>query len=93
LEHNDAGMESAEEATADLAELKNGLLMALLSTPPTTVAGVVALAEYYRDVTLLSEGSEIPDSVEDAHEEGVEKSYLFFAAGNIARSSKAITVS
>jgi hypothetical protein len=63
-----------------------------VSTPPTTVVVVVALAEYYRDVTLLSQGSEIPDSIEEAGE-GIEKSYLFFAAGNIARSLKAIAAS
>jgi hypothetical protein len=60
---------------------------------PTAVAGAAALAEYYQDVSLLSEGSEIPDSIEDVHEERVEKSYLFFAARNIARSLKAIAAS
>jgi hypothetical protein len=44
-----------------------------VSTSPTTIDGIVALAEYYRDVTLLSQGSEEPDSLEDA-EDGIAKS-------------------
>jgi hypothetical protein len=86
---DDPRMKSARKATEKLAKLRNDLLMALVSTSPTTIDGIVALAEYYRDVALLS-GSEEPDSLEDA-EDGIAKSYLFCAADNVARSLKAIS--
>jgi hypothetical protein len=90
LKFSDPRMKSAQEASEKLAKLKNDLLKALVSTSPTTIDGIVALAEYYRDVTLLSQGSEEPDSLKDA-EDGIAKSYLFYAADNIARSLKAIS--
>jgi hypothetical protein len=56
---------------------------------PTTVAGVAALAEHYQDVTLLFEGRRHPAA---SKMRMGEKSYLFFAARNIARSLKAMAV-
>jgi hypothetical protein len=79
---------AAQQATASLGHVKDDLLEKLLSTQPTTIVGLIALAEYYCDITLLCDGSELPEALED--EDGVEKPCLFHAGRNIAQSLRAI---
>jgi hypothetical protein len=66
----DPRVPAAQEVVDDLGDIKKDLLIDLVSTMPTTIAGVIALAEYYQALDLLNNGTEVPDyDIENSNED------------------------
>jgi hypothetical protein len=57
----------------------------LTAIRPTTVAGAIALLNYYAEVMVSHDGEDWPVKLEDK-QDGIEKPFGYFLTGNVARA-------
>jgi hypothetical protein len=68
-----------------LSDADNAAAVNLCDVQPTTVAGAIALLNYYAEVTVSHDGEDWPVEIEDK-QDGVEKPFGYFFTRNVARA-------
>ena len=68
-----------------LSDAAEAAAVNLCDVQPTTIAGAIALLNYYAEVMVSHDGEDWPVKLEDK-QDGIEKPFGYFLTGNVARA-------
>jgi hypothetical protein len=90
LEYHDENLVDEDHPRYDkemqrLSDAAEAAAVNLCDVQPTTIAGAIALLNYYAEVTVSHDGEDWPVELEDK-QDGVEKPFGYFFTRNVARA-------